>query len=57
MGFSCSWKIDIPIILVPNEVLNLAVFIDSGSGKNQKILASLSCDFSALEATLLRLHS
>ena len=44
--------------LVLNEVLNLAAYIDSGSGKNPKILALASCDLSSLEmATFLGLHS
>ena len=55
---SSSGDIDIPIILLANEVSNLTIYIDSGTGKSRKIVELASCDLSSLEkAALLGLHS
>ena len=55
---SSSGDIDIPIILLANEIDNLKVFIDNGTGKARKILDLTSCDLSrAQKQALLGMHA
>lgn len=55
---SCSGDIDIPVILLACQTPNLLVFIDSGTGKNRKILDLAACDLSAIQReALLGLHA
>ena len=55
---SCSGDIDIPVILLASHVPNLQVFIDSGTGKNRKILDLAACELSATQReALLGLHA
>ena len=55
---SCSGDIDIPVILLASHVPNLQVFIDSGTGKNRKILDLAACDLSVTQRkALLGLHA
>lgn len=43
---SHSGDIDIPVILLSNEIPNLHIYIDNGTGKHRKILDLASCDLS-----------
>ena len=56
---SNSNDIDIPVILLANEMPNLFVYVDNGAGKNRKELNLSSCSLSKdqKETLLAFLHS
>ena len=55
---SNSGDIDIPIILLANEIDNLKVFIGNGTGEARKLLDLTPCDLSRVQKqALLGLHA
>ncbi len=54
---SPSGNIDIPVILLANEMQNVHVYIDNGAGKNRKLLDLTSCNLSCIQKqALLGVH-
>ena len=45
---SSSGDIDIPVILLANEMPNLLVYVDNGAGKNRKVTDLSSCSLLTL---------
>ena len=55
---SSSGDIDIPIILLANEQRNLRIFMDTGTGKDRKLLDLSACDLSNQQnQALLGVHA
>ena len=55
---SCSGDIDIPIILLGNELPNLHILVDSSTGKNRKLYDLSGCVLSAVQKqALVGLHA
>ena len=55
---SHSGDIDIPVILLANEVENLRVYIDNGAGQHRKFLDLSSCDLLHIQKqALLGVHA
>ena len=55
---SCSGDIDIPIILLGNELPNLHVLIDNSTGKNRKLYDLSACVLSTIQKqALVGLHA
>ena len=54
---SSSGDIDIPVILLANEMPNLLVYVDNGAGKNRKVMDLSSCSLSKDQTkALLGMH-
>eukprot|EP00794_Sanderia_malayensis_P000672 gene671-biopygen976 len=55
---SHSGDIDIPVILLANEIPNLNIYVDNGTGKHRKLLDLTSCDLSCNQKqALLGVHA
>ena len=55
---SSSGDIDIPVILLANEMPNLLVYVDNGAGKNRKVIDLSSCSLSKdQKKALLGMHA
>ena len=55
---SSSGDIDIPVILLANEMPNLLVYVDNGTGKNRKVMDLSSCSLSKdQKKALLGMHA
>ena len=55
---SSSGDIDIPVILLANEMPNLLVYVDNAAGKNRKVMDLSSCSLSKdQKKALLGMHA
>ena len=55
---SSSGDIDIPVILLADEMLNLLAYVDNGAGKNRKVMDLSSCSLSKdQKKALLGMHA